>query len=38
VKIPAEIQPLVAAVRALQALIDRFEQQGMIIGGVAVSL
>lgn len=36
--IPEELQPLCATVRSLQNLIDRFEQQGMIIGGVAASL
>lgn len=36
--IPEELQPLLAAIRSLQRLIDRFEQKGMIIGGIAVSL
>lgn len=37
-KTPKELQPLVAAVRSLQRLIDHFDQQGIIIGGVAVGL
>jgi len=37
-KLPQELQPLLEAVQALQRLIDGFEQQGMIIGGVAVGL
>lgn len=37
-KTPKELQALLAPLRALQNLIDRFEGQGMIIGGVAVSL
>ena len=37
-KTPKELRPLVAAIRSLQNLIDRFDQQGIIIGGVAVGL
>lgn len=37
-KTPKELQPLAAAVRSLQRLIDHFDQQGIIIGGVAVGL
>jgi hypothetical protein len=37
-KIPEELQPLAITLRALQRLIDEFEGQGIIIGGVAVSL
>jgi hypothetical protein len=38
VKTPKTLKPLLQPLRALQNLIDRFESQGMIIGGVAVSL
>jgi hypothetical protein len=38
VKTPKELQALLPPLRALQNLIDRFEGQGIIIGGVAVSL
>lgn len=37
-KAPKDLKPLLPPLRALQKLIDRFESQGMIIGGVAVSL
>jgi hypothetical protein len=35
---PESLQPLVAPITALQTLIDAFDQRGVIIGGVAVSL
>ncbi len=37
-KTPNQLKPLLGALRSLQNLIDQFESQGMIIGGVAVSL
>jgi hypothetical protein len=35
---PSEIDPLLAPLLAAQQLLDRFDNQGMIIGGVAASL
>jgi len=35
---PASITPLVAPIQALQNLLNQFNNQGVIIGGVAASL
>ena len=37
-KTPPELEPLVPTLRALQRLIDRFESQGIVIGGAAICL
>jgi glucose-6-phosphate dehydrogenase assembly protein OpcA len=36
--LPESITPLLAPIRAVQNLLDRFNIQGVIIGGVAASL
>lgn len=38
VKTPRELKPLVPTLRAVQHLIDRFENRGIFIGGAAVCL
>jgi hypothetical protein len=38
VKTPHELEPLMPTLQALQRLIDRFDKQGIIIGGAAVCL
>jgi len=35
---PEQIEPLLPSLASLQKVLDRFDQQGIIIGGVAVSL
>ena len=35
---PRELTPLLEPLAALQRLLDRFGERGMIIGGVAASL
>jgi hypothetical protein len=37
-KSPSELKPLLAPISAVQKLIDHYNQQGVIIGGVAASL
>jgi predicted nucleotidyltransferase len=35
---PENVKPLIAPIQALQSLLSQFNEQGVIIGGVAVSL
>ncbi len=35
---PESVTPLLAPIQALQNLLERFDERGVIIGGVAVSL
>lgn len=37
-KTPAELEPLVPTLRAVQQLIEQFESQGIVIGGAAICL
>jgi hypothetical protein len=37
-QIPQSVEPLLAPLQALQNLLNRFDERGVIIGGIAASL